>query len=195
MDEFFVVVGLGNPGKEYDDTRHNIGFDIIDKIGIKLKVDKVIKKHRAVIGFTCTNNKRVILVKPQTYMNLSGESIRDIVNWYKVPMENLIIIYDDIDLDLGRIRIRKKGSAGSHNGMKSIIYQLQCENFPRIRFGIRDENITREMLANYVLSKFSKEELKKIEDIKCVASDAAICIINNGIDKAMNEYNPKRFED
>jgi len=194
LDNIFVVVGLGNPGKQYDKTRHNVGFEVIDNLGTLIGVEKIILKHRAVIGISKIMDKKILLVKPQTFMNLSGESVRDIIKWYKVPIENLIVIYDDIDLDTGRMRIRKKGSAGSHNGMKSIIYQIQADNFTRIRIGIGRANSIIP-LANYVLSKFTKEETEIIDVVVKEAAESAKCIIIDGVDTAMNKYNAKVVEE
>ena len=132
----YVIVGLGNPGKKYENTRHNMGFMAIDLLADKfgIKVDKI--KHKALIGEGRIANQKVLLAKPQTYMNLSGESVREILSYYKVDVENLIVIYDDIDIPTGTIRIRKFGSAGTHNGMRSVVYQLKSDRFPRIRVGI-----------------------------------------------------------
>ena len=131
-----VIAGLGNPGKKYENTRHNMGFLTIDRIAEKndIKVNKI--KHRALVGDGFISGHKVLLVKPQTYMNLSGESLREVMNYYNVDIEDLIVIYDDFDIETGSLRIRKKGSAGSHNGMKSVIYQLKNDGFPRVRVGI-----------------------------------------------------------
>ncbi|TYQ14609.1 UNVERIFIED_CONTAM: PTH1 family peptidyl-tRNA hydrolase [Acetivibrio alkalicellulosi] len=188
MNQMFVVVGLGNPGKKYDDTRHNVGFYVVELLSMrhKIKVSKL--KFKALYGEGVIGENKVLLVKPQTYMNLSGESVRDIIQWYKVPIENIILVYDDIDLPVGRLRLRPKGSAGTHNGMKSVIYQIQSEDFPRVRVGI-DKPPEGWALADYVLSKFSKEETKKIAETISKASDAVETIIKSGIDQAMNEFN------
>ena len=180
----FVIVGLGNPGKKYEKTRHNMGFLAIDKLAEKhdIKVNKL--KHKALIG------QKALLVKPQTYMNLSGESVREIVSYYDIDLEDLIVIYDDFDLEIGTIRIRKKGSAGSHNGMKSIIGQIQSKDFPRIRIGIGKSGGGAEW-KDFVLGKTSKQDEKLIEDAVDRAADAVGCILEKGIDKAMNEYNVK----
>lgn len=188
MEKLFIIAGLGNPGRKYEDTRHNIGFRAIDYLSVKYGIGVNRLKHKALIGDGIINGERVMLVKPQTFMNLSGESINDIVEWFKLPVKNLIIIYDDADLPLGTIRIRPKGSSGTHNGMKSIIYHLQSDEFPRIRIGIG--NAPEEWdLADYVLSRFSPEEAGIIaKSIERVAEATAV-IIKSGVEAAMNQYN------
>ena len=186
----FVIVGLGNPGKKYEKTRHNMGFLAIDKLAEKhdIKVNKL--KHKALTGDGFIFGQKALLVKPQTYMNLSGESVREIVSYYDIDLEDLIVIYDDFDLETGTIRIRKKGSAGSHNGMKSIIGQIQSKDFPRIRIGIGKSGGGAEW-KDFVLGKTSKQDEKLIEDAVDRAADAVGCILEKGIDTAMNEYNVK----
>lgn len=188
MDNLFVIAGLGNPGGKYDNTRHNVGFDAIDLLSQKhgIKVSKL--KHKALIGDGTIKNERVLLVKPQTYMNLSGESIRELVEWYKVPMGKLIIVYDDVDLPLGKVRVRPGGSSGTHNGMRSVIYQLQADDFPRIRIGI-DRAPEGWDLADYVLSRFTPEERKIKAAAVSNAADAAAAIVSAGVNTAMNLYN------
>ena len=183
----YIIVGLGNPGKKYENTRHNMGFLTIDVIAEKLgiKVDRI--KFKSLVGVTNYAGQKVILVKPQTYMNLSGQAVREIMNFYKVPVENLIVIYDDIDIAVGKLRIRKKGSAGTHNGMRDIVYQIQDDNFPRIRVGIGAER--KGDLVNFVIGGFSKEERPLLEDSITKAADASLAIIKDGIEKAMNAYN------
>lgn len=183
----FVVVGLGNPGNKYEGTRHNVGFHTIDLLGEKhgISVNKL--KFKALYGEGRISSEKVLLVKPQTYMNLSGESVIDIVNYYKVPTEKIIVIYDDIDLDVGKLRIRKQGSAGTHNGMKSIIYLLQKDEFPRVRIGIGRPD--KQNLADFVLSRFSREEESLIKEAVTRSVEATTAIITEGIDKAMNKYN------
>jgi len=185
----YIIAGLGNPGKRYENTRHNIGFIAIDYLAreYSIKVSKI--KHKALVGEGIISGHKVLLVKPQTYMNLSGNSIREIMDYYKVEPKNLIVIYDDIDLAVGRIRIREKGSAGTHNGMRSIIYHLESEQFPRVRIGIgRSEHID---LADFVTSGFVKHEIPVMEDAVIRASKAACCIFEEGIGKAMSQYNIK----
>lgn len=185
----YVIVGLGNPGKKYENTKHNIGFITVDYLAEKneIKLNKI--KHKALVGEGFISGKKVLLVKPQTFMNLSGNSVREILEYYKIEMEELIVIYDDIDIDMGRIRIRKKGSAGTHNGMRSIIYDIQSDQFPRIRIGIGGE---RKMdLADYVIGKFDKSSVKTMEDAVERAASSISCILEKGIDIAMGEYNVK----
>lgn len=183
-----IIVGLGNPGKDYKNTRHNVGFMTVDKIAEELNVDIVKTKFKAVYGETNYKGEKVMLVKPVTYMNESGIAVRDIMNFYKISPEDLVVIYDDIDIDFGDIRIRKKGSAGSHNGMKSIIYQIQSEDFPRIRIGIGEKHKNQD-LAKFVLSNFSKEEKEIIDNTVEEGGKAALDIIDNGVDHAMNNFN------
>ena len=191
MDKMFVIAGLGNPGPQYINTRHNVGFDTVDVIADKLQININKIKHKALIGEGMLDDTKIMLVKPQTYMNSSGESIRDIVEWYKIPLSNLIIIYDDIDLDLGKIRIKKKGSSGTHNGMKSVIYKLQSEDFPRVRIGL-GKPPEKWDLVNYVLGKFPPEERKVVDVAVKLAAKAVEVIINSGVEAAMNKYNSNR---
>ena len=183
----YVIVGLGNPGKKYQNTRHNLGFITLDRLAEKhnIKVSKI--AFKALVGDGSINNQKVLLVKPQTYMNLSGESIREVLSYYKVDPENLIVIYDDIDIEAGKLRIRKKGSAGSHNGMKSIIYQIKSEDFPRIRIGIG--GYRKMALRDFVIGGFSKEEKAILEDAVERGVEAIENILDEGIDHAMNRYN------
>lgn len=184
----FIVVGLGNPGAKYAETRHNIGFMVVDYLSRMLNVSVNKIKHKALIGECRIGTEKVILAKPQTYMNLSGESVLDIVEFYKLPSENLIVVYDDADLDTGVVRIRPKGSSGTHNGMKSIIYLLNTDDFPRVRIGIGKQPDFMD-LADYVTSKFSKDEIPLMEDAVKRAAAALEEIVGNGINSAMNKYN------
>ena len=187
----YIIAGLGNPGREYDMTRHNIGFEVIDYIAEKLNVKVNKLKFKALYGETKIGQEKVYLIKPQTYMNLSGDSIREFCSFYKIPPENVIIISDDISLSAGRIRIRPKGSAGGHNGLKSIIYQLNSDNFPRIRIGVGAPGHKDYDLADFVLGRFTKDEIPVLEEAIINASKAAEEIIKSGIDRAMNRYNSK----
>ena len=191
MDKLTVIVGLGNPGNKYENTRHNVGFIAIDLLAKKfgIKVDRL--RHKALIGDGGINGERVLLVKPQTFMNLSGESVRDIAEWYKLPMENIIVIYDDVDLPVGTVRIRPRGSSGTHNGMRSIIYQLQSDDFPRIRIGSGKAPEGWD-LADYVLGRYSGEEAEVIRASIERAADAAASIVTGGVAAAMNAYNGER---
>lgn len=186
-----VIAGLGNPGKDYQRTRHNVGFMVIDELVEKLKASPYKIKFQALIAEANIKGEKVLLVKPQTYMNNSGDSLREILNFYKIPPEDLIVIYDDIDIGFATLRIRKKGSAGSHNGMKSIIYQIQADTFPRVRIGVGKKHPNQD-LANFVLSNFAKEEEEEISSAVGKASLAVISMVEDGVDQAMNKYNMKK---
>ncbi len=187
-----IIAGLGNPTREYEGTRHNIGFSVIDKLAEQYNISMTEKKHKAICGKGIIEGEKVVLLKPQTYMNLSGESIGEAVNYYKVdPEEDLIVIYDDIDLDVGRLRIREKGSAGGHNGMKNIIAHLGTEVFPRIRVGVGAKPKGWD-LADYVLGRFPKEELEDIEAAGLDACQAVALIISQDVKAAMNQMNVKK---
>ena len=185
----YLIAGLGNPGTQYEMTRHNIGFEVIDYIADKYNVKVKKLKYKSLFADTVIGGEKVLLVKPQTYMNLSGEAIRDFAHFYKIPVENIIIISDDINFTAGRMRIREKGSAGGHNGLKSIIYQLNSDNFPRIKMGV-DSPLREKMdLADFVLARFGKEEIPVLEDAIVRCSKAVEEIIKNGCQSAMNKYN------
>jgi len=184
----YVVVGLGNPGKQYERTRHNVGFDVIDILAKEYGISVSKIKHKALIGEGRVGTEKVLLVKPQTYMNLSGETLIDIYNYYKVDMENIIVIYDDIDLDVGKLRIRKKGSGGTHNGMRSITKCLGSTDFPRVRVGVSKPRPGQD-LADFVLSRFRKEEADDLATGLDKAYRAVDCMIREKIDMAMNKYN------
>ena len=185
----YLVAGLGNPGKEYDMTRHNIGFHTIDYIADELGVKIKKLKYKAIYGECDINGEKVLLVKPQTYMNLSGESISEFVKFFKIPTENVIIISDDIALETGRIRIRKKGSAGGHNGLKNIIYMLNSENFNRIRIGVGAPTHPDYDLKDFVLGRFTKDEIPVLEESIIKSYNAVEEIIKRGADSAMNKFN------
>ena len=187
----YIIVGLGNPTKEYENTRHNIGFDVIDKLADRFSITVLEKKHKALIGKGIINGQKVILAKPQTYMNLSGESVRELVDYYKIDNETeLIVIYDDISLDVGQLRIRKKGSAGGHNGIKSIIQHLGTDVFPRIKMGVGEKPKGYD-LADYVLGHFKKEERVIMDESALVATKAVELMVIDEIGEAMNLYNKK----
>lgn len=181
-----LIVGLGNIGKEYDNTRHNIGFAAIDYIADKYNVDVKRIKFKGVYGETFINNEKVILLKPSTYMNLSGESIKEAMDFYKLKEEDIIVIYDDISLPVGRLRIRDKGSAGGHNGIKSIIQNLGTDVFPRIKVGVGKPEHD---LISHVLGKFPEEDRKVLSKVMEVVYEAAQTIINEDTKEAMNKYN------
>ena len=185
----YVIVGLGNPGRKYEQTRHNIGFITLDQLAEKygIRINRI--KHKALIGEGQIAGDKVVLVKPQTYMNLSGNSVREVVSFYKLDTKDLIVVYDDIDLPAGRIRIRERGSAGTHNGMRSVIYDLADDDFPRVRIGIGGER--RMELADYVTGGFRKEEKEVMEDAVLRAVEALECIVEKGVPAAMNLFNRK----
>lgn len=183
-----IIAGLGNPTREYEGTRHNMGFSAIYQIADRYNIKMNIARHKALIGTGIIAGEKVMLVMPQTYMNLSGESIGEILRFYKLSPADLIILYDDIDLDVGKLRIRAKGSAGGHNGIKSIIAHIGTETFDRVRIGVGHKPEGWD-LADHVLSRFSKEELPVVRDSVSRAADAIEVIISSGIEAAMNKYN------
>ncbi len=184
----FAIVGLGNPGRPYEGTRHNVGFDTVDLLAYRNNITLNKLKFKSVYGEGIIGKEKVILLKPQTYMNNSGMAVLDLYNFYRIPVESILIIVDDIDIGFGTIRIKRKGSAGSHNGLKSIIYHLQSENFPRVKIGIGKKKENQD-LADFVLSRFNKEEREKIDEAIEKAALAVETIIADGIDKAMNKFN------
>ena len=186
-----LIVGLGNPGKQYEQTRHNIGFDVIDYMANKYNIDVNREKFKVICGEGFIENKKVILLKPLTYMNLSGESIRELANFYKLEDDEIIVVYDDISLDIGRLRIREKGSAGGHNGIKSIIQNLGGDKFPRVKVGVGQP---KDNLVNHVLGKFSKEDREHIEKVIPVVSDAIVEIVKNDAKESMNKFNGVNIE-
>lgn len=187
----YIVVGLGNPTRQYEGTKHNVGFDTIDFLVDEYRVPSSGVKHKAMYGKGVIAGQKVILAKPLTYMNLSGESVAELVNYYKIdPEEELVVIYDDINLAPGYIRVRKKGSAGGHNGIKNIIAQLGSDKFKRIRVGVGEKPKNWD-LADYVLSPFSKEERTQVDEAIRHAADALEMILQDDIDIAMNKYNKK----
>ncbi len=188
-----IIVGLGNPTDKYKGTRHNIGYMAIDKIAEANKITINQHKHKAMVGSGFIGAERVLLMKPLTYMNLSGESVRAAADFYKIEVEDILIIYDDISLEPGKLRIRKKGSAGGHNGIKSIIAHMGGDTFPRIRVGIGGERHPGMDLADYVLGHFDKEEMVVIDGALENAAKAAELIMADDMDAAMNQYNtPKQ---
>lgn len=191
----FIIAGLGNPDRQYEGTRHNVGFDVIDRLADKYNIAVDVKKHRALLGKGVIEGQKVILAKPQTYMNLSGESIRSLVDYYKIDGEHeLLVIYDDINLGVGQLRIREKGSAGGHNGIKNIIAHLGTQVFPRIRVGV-GEKPSRYDLADYVLGHFSRAEKELMDEGYDHAVKAVGMILSGRIGDAMSEYNRKKKEE
>ena len=185
----FLIVGLGNPGPKYEFTRHNAGFLCMDLLAQQLgvKIDRI--KFKSVVADVAIEGSRCILMKPQTFMNNSGEAVRDAANFYKIPPEHIIILFDDISLPPGKLRIRRKGSDGGHNGIKSILYLLGSDQFPRIKLGVGAKPRPDYDLADWVLSKFAGEDLKTITEAIRKAADAVECLIQEGPDKAMNRFN------
>nr|WP_295678122.1 aminoacyl-tRNA hydrolase [uncultured Lachnoclostridium sp.] len=186
----YIIIGLGNPTREYEATRHNIGFDAITRLADDYYISLDTKKHKAICGKGMIGGEKVILAKPQTFMNLSGESVRELIDFYKVTKEEIIVIYDDISLDVGQLRIRTKGSAGGHNGIKNIIAHLGSDEFCRIKIGVGDKPRNWD-LADYVLARFPKEEEPVVRDALAKASKACETIITEGTQVAMNFYNKK----
>ena len=188
VNQMYMIVGLGNPEKKYDKTRHNIGFRLLDALADRNHIEVEEKKHKGLCWRGVIAGQKVILVKPQTYMNLSGECVREVADFYKIAPEEIIILFDDIDLEPGKLRIRKKGSAGGHNGIKSIIAQLGSQDFPRLKFGVGDR--PRDIdLADHVLGRFSRDEEEIVGARVAVACDAVECMLSEGVEAAMNRYN------
>lgn len=189
MIYMYVVVGLGNPTSKYEKTRHNVGFDTIDKLAEMMDIKVDTKKHKALIGKGMIGSEKVILAKPLTFMNLSGEAVRELVDFYKInSKDELIVIYDDISLDVGRIRIRAKGSAGGHNGIKSIISHTGSEIFKRVKIGVGDKPAGMD-LADYVLGRFGKSERESLEEALDRAAQAVSVMILEDINTASNKFN------
>ena len=187
----FIIAGLGNPTLQYEGTRHNVGFDVIDMLADRYNISVDGRKGKALIGKGMIGGQKVLLVKPQTYMNLSGESLRELVNYYKIDEEHeLLVIYDDISLDVGQLRIRKKGSAGGHNGIKNIILHLGHDTFQRIKIGVGEKPKGYD-LADYVLGHFSQEELVIMKESLEKVCGAVELMLEGDVDAAMNQYNKK----
>ena len=186
-----LIVGLGNPTKQYEGTRHNVGFETIDRIAAENQIRVEEKKHKALYGSGYIEGEKVILAKPQTFMNLSGESVRELSDYYKIPAENIIVIYDDISLDVGQLRIREKGSAGGHNGIKDIIAKTGTDQFERVKVGVGEKPAGWD-LADHVLGRFSPEDREKFEDAVKDAVDAVSLMVQDRTDEAMNLYNRKK---
>jgi peptidyl-tRNA hydrolase, PTH1 family len=187
-----LIVGLGNPGKQYDRTRHNIGFDTIDILAKSWSIGlNETKKFQGIFGEGMTpTNRKIRLLKPQTFMNLSGQSVRATIDWYKIEPEKVLVVYDDMDLGLGRLRLRQSGSAGGHNGMKSIISHLGTPEFPRLRIGIGKQNKDRDTIS-HVLGKFTPDETETVNLVLDLVSEAIEYSLRRGIGQTMNVYNNK----
>ena len=186
--KMYIIVGLGNPGREYERTRHNVGFSVIDRLSDEYNISMDIVKHKAICGKGMMEGEKVLLVKPQTFMNLSGESVRAVIDFYKEDIDHLIVIFDDISLQPGKLRLRAKGSAGGHNGIKNIIAQIGTDEFKRIKFGVGDKPRGYD-LADWVLSRFPNTEFDNVEDGQGKACKAVVTIITEGIESGMNKYN------
>jgi PTH1 family peptidyl-tRNA hydrolase len=192
-----IVVGLGNPGSKYEFTRHNIGFRIVDNLAQDMEIEfKKAKSYYSLISRGKINNHKVMLVKPQTFMNLSGRAVNRVVSYYKIPLQDFLIVYDDLNLELGKIRIRKKGSAGGHKGIESIMQYLNSEDIPRLRIGIGNPSINFNFdCVSYVLSNFNHDEEDKIEEVIQLSTEVINIIIReDGFEKAMRKYNRKLIE-
>lgn len=186
----FIIVGLGNPGREYENTRHNVGFLVLEKLAAKEHISILEKKHKAIIGKGMVAGQKCVLAKPQTYMNLSGESVRQLIDFYKVDeTAELIVISDDVSLEVGQIRIRKKGSAGGHNGLKNIIAHLGTDQFPRVRVGVGAPAHPEHEMIDWVIGHFTAQERKAVDEAIGRAVDAALCVIEKGVPEAQNRYN------
>lgn len=184
----YLIVGLGNPESDYGKTRHNMGFNTVNLLAKMYNIDITKTKFNSLYGNGMIHDEKVILVKPQTFMNLSGEAVRDFSNYYKIEIENILVIYDDIDLEPGRIRVRKSGSPGSHNGMKSVVNSLKTQDFPRVRVGIGKPQNGRNLIE-YVIGAIDEVDIPKLEDGVKLAVKAIDEILKNNIDIAMNKFN------
>ncbi len=189
----YIIVGLGNPEEDYGKTRHNMGFNVINKIANQYEIEVTKKKFQGLYGMGNIEGEKVILLKPQTFMNLSGKSVKEILNFYKLEPTQLIVIYDDIDIEPGVIRLRKSGGAGTHNGMKSVVHELNTQNFKRVRVGIGMPE-KKEDLIEYVIGAISEEDKEKLDQGINLAKDSVIEILKNGIDIAMNKFCSKGIE-
>lgn len=186
-----MIVGLGNPGSEYARTKHNVGFMFLDALAEKLGADNWKTKYDALVAEARIGTEKVLLVKPLTYMNESGRAVGPLMSWYKLAPEDLIVVHDDMDIPAGTIRIRRKGSAGGHNGMKSILYHVGDENFPRLRIGI-GRPLPGWTVVKHVLAPFSEEDAPKIREAIDYLLPALECVVTDSVDLAMNRYNPKK---
>ena len=191
-----IVVGLGNPGLKYEFTRHNIGFRVVDSLGRDIEIEfKKVKSYYSLISRGRINNHKVMLVKPQTFMNLSGRAVSKVFSYYKIPLQDLLIVYDDLNLELGQVRIRKKGSAGGHKGMESIMQYLHSEDIPRLRIGIGNPSANFNFdCVSCVLSNFNGDEEDRIKETIKLSTEAIKTVIEDGFEKAMRKYNRKLLE-
>ncbi len=185
------IIGLGNPGTKFNGTRHNIGFEVIERLAYDYHIKLDRKKHKAFVGQGVIKGEKVVLMKPQTYMNLSGEAIADVLSFYKETSDKIIVVYDDTSLDVGKLRIRERGSAGGHNGIKNIIAHMKTQEFIRIKVGVGEKPPGWD-LADYVLSRFDELEIKTIQASIKMSADAVAMILDVGVEKAMNHYNSRK---
>ena len=185
----WLLVGLGNPGDQYENTRHNVGFMVADELAERHNIPVQRLKFRALTNTVTIGDRKVLLMKPVTYMNLSGEAVHEAAAFYKIPPERVLVISDEVSLAPGKIRVRRSGSAGGHNGLKNIIAHLGTDQFPRIRLGVGQKPHPDYDMADWVLGKFQGEDKKAVEAAVKKAADAAECLIREGVDKAMNQYN------
>ena len=185
----WLLVGLGNPGDKYENTRHNAGYMVVDEIGNRKKIPIQKLKYKALTNTTELGGQKVLVMKPVTYMNLSGEAVRQAADFYKIPAERILVISDDTALAIGKLRIRKNGSAGGHNGLKSIIQQLGTDQFPRLRVGVGEKPHPDYDLAAWVLGHFTGQDKKDMDASVSRAADAVECLLSQGLDRAMNRYN------
>jgi len=189
----FLIVGLGNPGKEHENTRHNIGFKVIEELAKRIGIKNLKVKCKAFIGTGEIEGKKVILAEPQTFMNLSGESVRDLLNWYKLSVDRLILIYDDADLDVGELRLRRGGGGAGHKGVESVIACIGSTEFIRVRIGIGRESLEAD-ITDYVLQEIPLIQKDIIDKAIFNAADATLCILNQGLEGAMNKFNRMKAE-
>jgi PTH1 family peptidyl-tRNA hydrolase len=187
-EQTFLLIGLGNPGREYKDTRHNFGFMLIDRIAVRLNARGMRVQSKAIVTTATYEDRKLILAKPQTYMNLSGQSVQGLVNFYKIPLTNIMILSDDLDIPLGTIRIRAAGGPGGQRGLASVIESLGTKDFSRLRLGI-GRPPGRMDPANFILQNFSRDEMKSISEILDTAADAVLEFVKNGLNAAMNKFN------
>ncbi len=185
----YIVVGLGNPGSKYENTRHNAGFIAIDYIARKINCDINVNKFKGLCGICEIKNKKILMIKPQTYMNLSGQSVFEAMTFYKIPSDRIIVLFDDISLPVGKLRIRKEGSHGGQNGVKNIIELIDTNKFSRIKIGVGNKPNEKWNLTDWVLSKFSKEEIKNLESVLHNSYLALKLMLESNTEKAMNLYN------
>ncbi len=188
-----MIVGLGNPGRRYANTRHNMGWEALDRVAETAGIKVNVNRYHGLTGMGMIEGEKVILVKPLTYMNLSGDCVQPLAAYYKIPPEDILVICDDVNLPLGRIRFRKSGSAGGHNGLKSLIGRLGSDAFPRLRLGVGSPEAGIDLI-DHVLMPFFGEDAEKAEELGKKAAEAVLCFLTEGPDKVMNEYNSKKSE-